>query len=103
MKQSELKKIIREEVQKELVIEGIIDSLIMLFISPKIRRDIKQLKGSPEWIELNQQFKKNQEEMQMVANRIEDQLKKYKEFEAEAKKKGYPVMSYAKFKKLGKY
>jgi hypothetical protein len=79
MKRSELIQIIKEEVKREVMIEGIIDSLISLFLSPKIKKDVKKLKGSPEWIELQQKLKLIKGDMEMFNDRLGVYLKKCEE------------------------
>lgn len=76
MKRSELNKIIKEEIGRHLVIEGIIDSLISLFISPKIRKDVKNLKGSPKWKELEQKLSAIKDDMQNYNDQLEAYIKK---------------------------
>ena len=78
MKRSELKQIIKEEVNRELMMEGIIDSLLMLFLSPKIKRDVDKLKGSGEWKELVQKVNTTRDEMEMINKRLEKYLAQYK-------------------------
>ncbi len=94
MKRSELIQIIKEEVKREVMIEGIIDSLISLFLSPKIKKDIKKLKGSPEWVELVRKLNATREEMEMFNNRFEDSLSRLKKSEAAAKKAGIKLSKF---------
>lgn len=88
MKRSELNKIIKEEIERELVMEGIIDSLLMMFLSPKIKRDVKKLKNSPDWKELVQKINTTREEMEMYNKRFEDYLEREKENAEWFKKRG---------------
>ena len=64
MKKSELKQIIREEYQtvtgkpiSMLTEESIITKILYLFLSPKVKRDIKKVKNSSEYMELERQAK----------------------------------------------
>jgi cell division protein FtsL len=91
MKQSDLKRIIKEEVNRELMMEGIIDSLIMLFLSPKLKRDTDKLKNSPDWKELVQKINSTREEMDMYNKRLAKYLVDYNKIAADAKKKGLKV------------
>lgn len=92
MKQSDLKRIIKEEIDRELTLnEGILDSLIMMFLSPKIKREANKLKDSPDWKELMQKMKRNKEEIEMYNDRFEKALKKCKEEQAKSKKLGLKV------------
>lgn len=75
---------------------GFIESIMSLFIS----KDVNKLKKSEDWKNLDNQYSKNQREIEHLEEKKQEQLKQYKVFEANAKLKGYPVMSYAKFKKL---
>ena len=88
MKRSELKKIIKEEVERELVIEGIIDSLVMMFLAPKLKRDAKKLKNSPEWKELVQKINTTRAEMDLYNDRLEQRLKWYDDLEKDPEKHG---------------
>ena len=103
MKKSELKKIIKEEVDRHIIMEGLIDSIIMMFLSPKIKKDVNKLKGSPEWKELMQKINTTRDEIDMYNDRFEKYLKLMKRDELEAKKHGYKY-SGNKFKSLkGKF
>ena len=88
MKRSELNKIIKEEIERELVMEGIIDSLLMMFLSPKIKRDVNKLKGSGEWKELVQKINTTRDEMEMINKRLEKYLDDCNKTVAQYKKKG---------------
>jgi hypothetical protein len=51
-KQETLKKLIREEVRKELIKEGkFVDLIIRLFFKGKIKKAVEQLKNDPDIIE----------------------------------------------------
>lgn len=93
MKQSDLKRIIKEEVDRHLMMEGIIDTLIMAFLSPKIKKDVSKLKGSAEWKELVQKINTTRDEMEMYNNRLEKYLDNCNKMVLAAKKKGIKVSS----------
>lgn len=91
MKRSKLTEIIKEEVKRHFIIEGIVDSLVMMFLSPKVKKDVDKLKNSPEWIEIVHKLNTTRSEMEMYNKRAEEYLKKCKELEAQAKKQGYKI------------
>jgi len=91
MKREEIKKIIQEETEAFLIGEGIIDSLVMMFLSPKIKRDVKNLKNSPDWKELMQKMQRNKEEIEMYNDRFEKALKKCKDEQIKSRKLGLKV------------
>jgi hypothetical protein len=88
MKREEIKKIIKEETEAFILGEGIIDSLIMMFISPKLKRDVKKLKNSPEWKEWMQKLNTTRQEMELYNDRLEQRLKWYDELEKNPEKYG---------------
>ena len=89
MKREEIKKIIQEETDAFLLAEGLIDSLVSLFIAPKLKKDIKKLKNSPEWKEWMQKLNSTRQEMEMYSDRLESRLKWYDELEKNPEKYGY--------------
>jgi hypothetical protein len=91
MKRSKLIQIIKEEVNREIIIEGIIDKLLWLFLSPKVKKDVDLLKGSAEWKELVHKLNTTRDEMEMYNNQAEEYLKRCKERVAAAKKQGFKV------------
>ena len=54
-KQETLKKLIREEVRKEIekatLNEGLLQKLLMAFLSPMIKREVNKIKHDPDIIE----------------------------------------------------
>ena len=88
MKREEIKKIIKEETEAFIMSEGILDSLIMMFISPKLKRDVKKLKNSPEWKEWMQKLNTTRQEMELYNDRLEQRLKWYDELEKNPEKYG---------------
>jgi hypothetical protein len=88
MKRSELKSIIKEEVNRAVLIEGIIDKLLMLFIGPKLQRDINTLKTSTEWKELMQKVKVTADEIETIQNRLKSEVERCKKLNAQAKRLG---------------
>jgi hypothetical protein len=91
MKKSELKKIIKEEVDRHIMMEGLIDSIIMMFLSPKIKKEVDVLKKSPDWKELIQKINTTRDEMEMWNSRFEKYLAQCKKEVAAAKKMGIKV------------
>lgn len=75
MKRSRINQIIKEEVERGILMEGILDSLIMMFIKPKLKKDIKKLKNSPEWIEMELKTKLYQKEIESYNKQLERYLK----------------------------
>lgn len=75
MKKSQLKQIIKEEYKQVtgnmLKEESIITKLLYLFLSPKVKRDIKKVKNSPEYIELERQAKLAANELDAINKRLE--------------------------------
>jgi len=103
MKQSELKKIIKEEIDRELSLnEGILDSLIMMFLSPKIKRDVKIIKNSPDWKELVQKINTTRDEMEMYNDRFERYLAQCKKDVEAARKQGIKVKDCSDYEKYRK-
>jgi hypothetical protein len=88
MKREEIKKIIKEETEAFILGEGLIDALAMLFISPKLKKDVKKLKNSPEWKEWMQKLNSTRQEMEMYSDRLESRLAYYDELEKNADKLG---------------
>jgi hypothetical protein len=88
MNREEIKKIIKEETEAFLIGEGLIDALAMLFISPKLKKDVKKLKNSPEWKEWMQKLNSTRQEMEMYSDRLETRLKWYDELEKNPEKYG---------------
>ena len=70
---------------------GIIDGLISLFMGGRIKKDVDKLKNSTEWKELWTKINTTREEIEMYNDRFEEILKKCREQEAEAKRKGYKL------------
>jgi hypothetical protein len=117
MKKSDLKQIIREEyktVTNNSLSEGIVDKLIQLVLSPTINKKVKELKTTPEYIELEQQAKLAVKNLEAITDKLVRVSKKQDRLESEAKKLG--VKGYRKnmtiwelealfdpiYKKLGK-
>ena len=89
MKKSQLKHIIREEYQtvtgkpiSMLTEESIITKILYLFLSPKVKRDIKKVKSSPEYIELERQAKMAAKELEAITKKLE---RAYKDSDAAIK------------------
>ncbi len=89
MKKSDLKQIIREEYKtvtgksiSMLTEESIITKILYLFLSPKVKRDIKKVKNSPEWIELEQQATMAAKNLEAINKKLE---RNYKDQDASIK------------------
>lgn len=98
MKLSNLRTLIREEIQKEVfskkaqqynsLTENIVADIIALVLTPKVRKDAAKLKNSPEWKELEAQAKKATAELEMINKRLERLQKEQEDLAKEAKKLG---------------
>ena len=82
-------KLVQEALEASMISEGLIDSLVSLFIAPKLKKDIKKLKNSPEWKEWMQKLDSTSKEMEMYSDRLETRLKWYDELEKNPEKYGY--------------
>ncbi len=91
MKRSKLIQIIKEEVNREIIIEGIIDKLLWLFLSPKVKKDVSKLKGTPEWKELVQKINTTRDEFDFFNKRFEKRLEDCKKMVTRSKKMGYDI------------
>ena len=85
------RKLVQEALQASMISEGIIDSLLMMFLSPKLKRDTDKLKNSPDWKELVQKINSTRDEMDMYNKRLSKYLIDYNKIVADAKKKGIKV------------
>ena len=94
MKREEIKKIIKEETEAFLISEGILDSLIMMFLSPKIKKDVDMLKGSPEWLEWQQQALTAKKNMDLANERLEKKVIEYTKTAKKARAMGIKVKSW---------
>lgn len=88
MKRSDLTQIIKEEVNRHLMIEGIIDTIMMAFLSPKIKKEVSKLKKTAEFKELLKRLQYDKEQIEMYSDRAEKALAKCKETQAKSKKMG---------------
>lgn len=79
-------KLVQEALEASMISEGLIDSLVSLFIAPKLKKDIKKLKDSPEWKEWMQKLNSTRQEMEMYSDRLESRLAYYDELEKNADK-----------------
>ena len=82
------RKLVQEALQASMISEGLIDSLVSLFIAPKLKRDVNKLKNSPEWKEWMQKLDSTRKEMEMYSDRLEARLKYYDELEKNPEKYG---------------
>ena len=82
--------------------EGILDSLIMMFLSPKIKRDVKVIKNSPDWKELVQKINTTRDEFEMFNARFEKYLTQCKKDAEAARKQGIKVKDCSDLEKYRK-
>jgi chromosomal replication initiation ATPase DnaA len=104
-----LKSLLTEhKLQKNLRLldENIVHDIMMLVLSPKVKKAMKTLKKDPEFIELERQIKRSKEEMEMIAKRIERNMEKRQGYINDLKKAGVKVdinmtsnQAYEAFKK----
>jgi len=75
MKKSELKTIIKEEYttskSKSMIVESIVEKMIALFLTPKINKEVKKYKKTPEYLELERQAKLAVKELEVISNKLE--------------------------------
>jgi hypothetical protein len=102
MKREEIKKIIQEETEAFIMSEGIIDSLLMMFLSPKLKRQTDDLKNSPDWKELVQKINTTRDEMEMYNKRFEKYLTQCKKDVEAARKQGIKVKDCSQLEKYKK-
>jgi hypothetical protein len=102
MKRSKLKQLMQEVTEELIISEGIIDSLIMLFLSPKIKKDVNILKNSPDWKELIHKINTTRDEMELWNGRLERYLAQCKKQVAAAKKMGIKIKDCSDLEKWEK-
>ena len=102
MKRSKLKQLMQEVTEELIISEGIIDSLIMLFLSPKIKKDVNILKNSPDWKELIHKINTTRDEMELWNDRFERYLAQCKKEVAAAKKMGIKLKDCSDLEKWKK-
>lgn len=93
MKKS-IRQLIKEEVQKvklSILEESIVNDIMMLVLSPKIKKVVKTIKSDPEFQELERQAKLAKDELEAITKRIERNLDKREKAVAEMKKAGIKV------------
>jgi hypothetical protein len=99
MKLSQLKSIIKEEVNKystysnTLLAEGLVDKIISLILTPKVKRDAEKIKKSTEWKNLQAQIKLTAEHLAQLEKEAANQVKEAEKMYDEAKKYGYKFSS----------
>lgn len=96
MKLSNLRTLIREEIQKEVfskkaqqhetLLESIVGDIIAAVLTPAVRKIADKYKKSPEYKELEAQAKKAADELELIAKRLERVHKEQEELAKEAKK-----------------
>jgi putative lipoic acid-binding regulatory protein len=99
MKLSQLRSIIKEEVNKystysnTLLTEGLVDKIISLILTPKVKRDAEKIKKSTEWKNLQAQIKLTAEHLAQLEKEAANQVKEAEKMYDEAKKYGYKFSS----------
>ena len=69
--------------------ESLITKILYLILSPKIKRDIKKVKNSSEYMELERQAKLAAAELEAINKRMERSYESAKKAYEDAAKKGY--------------
>jgi hypothetical protein len=64
-----------------------------MFLSPKVKRDIKKVKNSPEWIELERQAKLAASELDAINKRLERAYKESDKSIKDMQKAGIKITS----------
>lgn len=107
MKKSELKRIIREEYQTitgkpifMLTEETIVSKVIALILKPKINKEVKKIKNTPEYIELERQTKLAVKELEQISNRLEREFESQEKIISGAKKLGWNLKSWSNTQEL---
>jgi hypothetical protein len=92
---SKLKSLLPETLITKLtkINEGIIDDIMSLVLSPKLKKAAKAIKEDPEYQELSRQAKLAKEELEAIAKRIERNLEKKEKIIQDMKKSGIKVDS----------
>jgi hypothetical protein len=99
MKLSKIRSIITEEVNKydysnsPLIVEGLVDKIISLILTPKVKRDAEKIKKSTEWKNLQAQIKLTAEHLAQLEKDAATQVKEAEKMYDEATKYGYKFSS----------
>lgn len=91
MKLSKLKSIISEELNKigHPITEGLLEKILVMVLSPKVRRDAEKIKNSPEWKNLQARLKQSVETLKSLEKEAEGLVKSSEELYKQAKTYGY--------------
>jgi hypothetical protein len=95
MKLSKLKSIISEEITKigHPITEGLLEKILVMVLSPKVRRDAERIKNSPEWKNLQARLKQSVETLKSLEKEAEQLVSSSEELYLQAKKYGYKFSS----------
>jgi hypothetical protein len=89
-----LKKLIKEEVYNfrlSIINENILQDIMSLILTPRLKKAIKSIKADPEYKELEQQIKKSKEELELITKRLERNLERRSELVKDMNKAGIDV------------
>lgn len=91
MKLSKIKSVISEQVSKSgrTLTEGLLEKILLLILTPKVRRDAEKLKNSPEWKNLQARLKQSVENLKVIEKEAEDLVKSSEDLYKQAKTYGY--------------
>jgi chemotaxis regulatin CheY-phosphate phosphatase CheZ len=88
-----LKSLLAESYNRKLSIlnENILNDIMALILTPKLKKAMSSLKADPEFKELEKQIKLAKEELEAIAKRLERNLDKRKSIVADMNKAGIKV------------
>ena len=88
-----LKSLLAESYNRKLSIlnETILNDIMALILTPKLKKAMSSLKADPEFKELEKQIKLAKEELEAIAKRLERNLDKRKSIVADMNKAGIKV------------
>ena len=88
-----LKSLLAESYNRKLSIlnETILNDIMALILTPKLKKAMPSLKADPEFKELEKQIKLAKEELEAIAKRLERNLDKRKSIVADMNKAGIKV------------
>jgi uncharacterized protein (UPF0335 family) len=91
MKLSKIKSVIAEQLSKsgKPITEGLLEKILVLVLSPKVRRDAEKLKNSPEWKNLQARLKQSVENLKGLEKEAENLVKSSEDLYKQAKTYGY--------------
>lgn len=91
MKLSKIKAVISEQlsISNRPLTEGLLEKVLLLILSPKVRRDAERLKNSPEWKNLQARLKQSVENLKVIEKEAEDLVKSSEALYKQAKTYGY--------------